>query len=104
MFGYDVWLELEGRVEIALSHPNRWGAREQGFLQNAAVRAGLITKNGAAQRLHFVEEAEAAACFAIGMNPVLAAELEVCARRVHSNSAVCNIHWPNLGWRQICSL
>ena len=86
-----MWLEFEGRVEIALSHPNCRGAREQGFLQNAAVQAGLITNNGAAQRLHFVEEIEVLACFAIQQNLFLSAELEVCARRVRSNSAVCNI-------------
>ena len=83
-FGYDLWLELEDQVEIVLSHPNSWSEREQKFLQKAAIQAGLITKAAAPQRLHFVEEAEAAACYAIGMNPILASKMEVRGWPVYS--------------------
>lgn len=75
--GHDPWDRLQHKAEIVLSHPNRWGKRQQKFLQAAAISAGLITRAGAIDRLHFVEEAEASACFALAVNPVLSSTLTV---------------------------
>ena len=63
--GQDLWATLGHRAEIVLSHPNRWGTEQQRFLEKAAIQAGLVTRDGAKQYLHFVEEAEAAASFAL---------------------------------------
>ena len=71
---------MADRVEVVLSHPNRWSKREQDFLKKAAVQAGLVTKNKVAQRLHFVEEAEAAMCYTVKTNAILEAGMQVCRR------------------------
>ena len=57
--GQDVWQDLGNRAEIVFSHPNDWGADQRKLLEKAAVQAGLVTKEGAFKRLHFVEGAEA---------------------------------------------
>ena len=71
-----MWANLGHRAEIVLSHPNRWGAEQQKFLEKAAIQAGLVTREGAKIYLHFVEEAEAAASFALS-DETLYAKLEV---------------------------
>lgn len=67
-FGHDPWSMLRNQVEIILTHPNGWGVPQQMFLQEAAVNAGLITKERAQLNkggLLFVEEAEAATCYVL---------------------------------------
>lgn len=51
------------QVDIVLTHPNKWTDKEQRFLEDAVVRAGLLKRRSIERRLHFVEEAEAAASF-----------------------------------------
>lgn len=75
--GRDVWSDFPGRAEIVLSHPNRWGADQQKFLESVAIQAGLVTKDGARRYLHFVEEAEAAACFSL-TDRTLYSSMQVC--------------------------
>lgn len=75
--GKDPWDTLKDKAEIVLSHPNRWGESQQKFLETAAITADLISRGGARTRLHFVEEAEAAACFGMTFNTVLNGKLEV---------------------------
>jgi hypothetical protein len=58
------------------SHPNRWGAEQQKFLENAAIQAGTVTQEGAKQYLH-VEEAEAAASFALPVHETLDLNFQV---------------------------
>jgi len=72
--GQDVWSDLRHRAEIVFSHPNRWGAEQQKFLKEAAVQAGIVTQEGT---LHFVEEAEAAASFALSKDATLDLKFEV---------------------------
>ena len=74
----DVWSNLGHQAEIVISHPNHWGAKEQKFLQKAAIEAGLVTREGAKLYLHFVEEAEAAASFALATTPNLDLKFGVC--------------------------
>jgi len=69
--GKDVWAENYDQVEIILAHPNHWGSHEQDILEQAAVNAGAISKNGTAKRLHFVEEAEASASFCTSTKPAV---------------------------------
>lgn len=60
----DVWIEQQGKIELIVAHPNHWGYGAQTILEQAAVKTGVITKDkDGLARLHFVEEAEAAASF-----------------------------------------
>ena len=81
--GYDVWSDLRHRAEIVISHSNRRGAEEQKFLKKAAIQAGLVTREGAKLYLHFVEEAEAAASFALATTPDLDLKFGVCKYSDH---------------------
>ena len=66
MIGHDLWEKLGSDAEIVLAHPNTWGAaRQQMFLRDAAVKAGLVSQERANQHLQFVEEAEASARFCL---------------------------------------
>lgn len=76
--GRDVWSSLKDRAEIVISHPNRWGTKQQKFLEEAVIQAGFVTREGAKQYLHFVEEAEAAASFALTRDVTLDLKFEVC--------------------------
>ena len=77
LMGRDLCGDLHDQAEIVLSHPNKWHHDQQKFLKTAAISAGLISAAGAETRLHFVEEAEAAACFALLANAPLKARLQV---------------------------
>ena len=66
-----MWSDLRHQAEIVISHSNRWGAEEQKFLKKAAIQAGLVTWERAKLYLHFVEEAKAAASFALATTPDL---------------------------------
>lgn len=66
MVGYDVWTELQDDVQIVLAHPSTSAATQQRiFLYNAVLEAGLLADRNSADRMHFIEEAEAATwyCF-----------------------------------------
>lgn len=63
--GSDLWATHHENAEIILTHPNLWGDNQWAFLREAAVNAGLITKERAADNLHLVEEAEAAARYCV---------------------------------------
>lgn len=70
--GLDLWSGAEDRVEILLTHPNRWGTPEQQFLEQAVVAAGIMSQEDALNRLKFAEESEAAASFCLptaGISP-----------------------------------
>ena len=78
-----MWLKLQYRAEIVLSHPSLWGTEQQKFLEKAAIMAGLVTREGARRYLHFVEEAEAAASFALSVDVTLDLQFEV-HRQLHT--------------------
>ena len=84
--GYDVWPKLKHRAEIVFSHPNRWGTEQQKFLEKAAIQAGLVTREGARRYLHFVEEVEAVASFALSVDVTLDLQFEV-----HRNCIRCHL-------------
>ena len=69
-----MWSDLRHRAEIVFSHPGRWRAKQQKFLEKAAMQAGIVTQEGT---LHFVEEAEAAASFALSIDVTLDLKFEV---------------------------
>lgn len=63
--GSDPWDSLGDRVEILLTHPNRWGSYEQQFLEHAIVTAGILPLGSVLARLKFAEESSAAASFCL---------------------------------------
>ena len=76
--GFDPWLTARDDATIVLSHPNKWRAAQQLILRQAAIAAGLVTPRDVTSRLHFVEEAEAAASFALLEHPGMKDSLKVC--------------------------
>lgn len=75
--GSDPWPAMQGRAEILLTHPNRWGVPEQQFLEKAAVAAGLVSLKDASQRLKFAEESEAAASYCLPTSPAVKSRMKV---------------------------
>lgn len=74
----DPWLSLGDRIEILLTHPNRWGNFEQQFLEAAVVRANIFPPESVLARLKFAEESEAAASFCL---PIAKIRLKITVRR-----------------------
>jgi hypothetical protein len=106
--GGDVWSSLKHRAEIVISHPNRWGTKQQKFLEEAAIQAGLVTREGAKKYLHFVEEAEAAASFALALaltrDITLDLKFEVCEYLHNPSALLRNKKSPALEWYQVCRM
>jgi hypothetical protein len=75
--GTDIWQRLKPSTEFVIAHPNGWGAYEQAFLRTAAVKGGLVLRSQAADRVHFVSEAEASVHFALAHGK-LGSGLKVC--------------------------
>jgi hypothetical protein len=63
--GDKTWSKLQGTMEFIFAIPNGWDARQQGFLRDAAIEAGLLPRLKADDRIKFVTEAEASVHFAI---------------------------------------
>ncbi|KAF8299293.1 hypothetical protein DL93DRAFT_2233925 [Clavulina sp. PMI_390] len=81
--GIDPWPSMFTRIEILLTHPNRWGNVERKFLQQVVAKAGIIPLKETASRLFFAEEGEAAATCYILRSPIkapstLGATLVIC--------------------------
>jgi hypothetical protein len=57
--GRQIWTRLEESIVIVLTTPNGWDTTQQGFLREAAVVAGLVTKVSAETQVEFVTEGEA---------------------------------------------
>lgn len=74
---WDVWGALHDKAEIIIAHPNYWGFREQDILEQAAVNAKIVSKNGRSTRLHFVDEAEASASYLMTSKEALVRKLTV---------------------------
>ncbi|KAI0704715.1 hypothetical protein C8Q76DRAFT_631269 [Earliella scabrosa] len=64
--GDSLWISLEDRIKIILSHPNGWEGLQQGKMRQAAVKGGLVpnTRSGH-DRVHFVTEGEASLNFCV---------------------------------------
>ncbi|KAF8602936.1 hypothetical protein BDV93DRAFT_581066 [Ceratobasidium sp. AG-I] len=67
--GLTIWNSLSSTMKIVIAHPNGWGVREQGFLRNAAVKAGLSGEGDSDTRISFVTEAEASLHFCLNLDP-----------------------------------
>ncbi|KAF8317129.1 hypothetical protein DL93DRAFT_590002 [Clavulina sp. PMI_390] len=67
--GFDPWVLTRNDATIVFSHPNKWNSEQQLILRQAAIAAGLVSPRDVTSRLHFVEEAEAAASFALMTEP-----------------------------------
>ena len=94
-----MWSNFGHQADIVLSHPNRWGKKQQKYLEEAAIQAGLVTREGAEKYLHFVEEAEAAASFAL-LDVNLDVKFEVC-RQFHDMLAFLQQNAPTLERHQV---
>ena len=77
--GDDLWGQHGGDAEIILTHPNLWDEGQHEFLREAAIRAGLITRQRAILNLHFVEEAEAASRYYVSKYAAAFGNLKVIA-------------------------
>lgn len=86
--GNRAWNAHFGSAEIVLAHPNGWGLKEQDFLRKAAIGAGLVTKQGASERVAFVSEAEASVHFCL-FHADLGAQLNV-GSVLHIEEVVAN--------------
>lgn len=61
--GKNIWQTYKPNMDVIIAHPNGWGIREQAFLRTAAVAAGFASVAQAANKVHFVTEAEASVHF-----------------------------------------
>lgn len=59
------WGSVEDNIDFVLTHPNGWGGRQQSVMRQAAVLAGLVTRDEAATRVQFVTEGEASLHFCV---------------------------------------
>ncbi|KAG9103543.1 hypothetical protein FRC06_010028 [Ceratobasidium sp. 370] len=59
-----IWENYHSQMEVIIAHPNGWGIREQTFLRDAAVDAGLASA-AFSYKVRFVTEAEASVHFCI---------------------------------------
>lgn len=57
--GSRIWSRLQDGIVIVLATPNGWDTAQQGFLQEAAIDATIVTRATAETNLEFVTEAEA---------------------------------------------
>jgi hypothetical protein len=54
------WNSVSDKIELVLTHPNRWGGPQQTKLRTAAIRAKVVPDTpGRRARVHFVTEGEA---------------------------------------------
>lgn len=101
--GSDLWTKLGPKAKVVFTHPNGWGARQQKSIQQAAIAAGLVSKNSLGTRLFFVEEGEAAATYCLDQ-PIFATNLKVILSPLHP---VTEVHLLSayfgfgLGWEQV---
>jgi len=63
--GAQIWKRLEDHIVIVLCTPNGWDVSQQGFLRNAAVKAGLVKEAEANSLVEFVTEGEASVHYAL---------------------------------------
>ncbi|KAG8820615.1 hypothetical protein FRC18_011669, partial [Serendipita sp. 400] len=61
----NTWNRLRSSMEVILATPNGWDIREQDFLRQVAIRAGLVRSSSAETQLNFITEAEASIHFAL---------------------------------------
>lgn len=62
--GERIWSRLGDKANIVLATPNGWDTTQQGFLRQAMIDAGIISKQDE-ERLTFVTEGEASVHYAL---------------------------------------
>ncbi|KAJ3769804.1 hypothetical protein FB446DRAFT_791054 [Lentinula raphanica] len=65
MIGDLVWTSVQHNIDFILSHPNGWEIIQQAQMREAAILAGLVSKDESHDRVHFVTEGEATLHFCI---------------------------------------
>ncbi|KAJ3840341.1 hypothetical protein F5878DRAFT_73983 [Lentinula raphanica] len=60
-----VWHSVQNNIDFILSHPNGWEIIQQAQMRQAAIIAGLVSKEESQERVHFVTEGEATLHFCI---------------------------------------
>lgn len=80
--GDDLWQEYGSTAKIIISHPNLWDEDQLRFLREAAVSAGIITQDRAKDKLHFVEEAEAASRYYVSKYSAVFGRLKVSGHSI----------------------
>ena len=63
--GEDLWKSLQGRMYFVLTHPNGWEDQQRSAMREAAVLAGLASKDEVTSGVQFVTEGEASLHFCI---------------------------------------
>jgi len=63
--GERIWNRLGDKSFIVLATPNGWDTTQQGFLRQAVIDAGIISKGQDEDRLSFVTEGEASVHYAL---------------------------------------
>ncbi|CAG7852189.1 SubName: Full=Uncharacterized protein {ECO:0000313/EMBL:KIM25808.1} [Serendipita indica DSM 11827] len=63
--GERIWQRLGDKAFIVLATPNGWDVTQQGFLRQAMIDAGIISKGQDEDRLFFVTEGEASVHYAL---------------------------------------
>ncbi|KAJ3971068.1 hypothetical protein EV361DRAFT_243889 [Lentinula raphanica] len=65
MIGDLVCTSVQHNIDFILSHPNGWEIIQQAQMREAAILAGLVSKDESHDRVHFVTEGEATLHFCI---------------------------------------
>ena len=74
--GKSQWEKLLPTMQVILAHPNGWETPEQGFLRQAARRAGIVSSDS---QVTFVTEAEASVHYCLSRPTLdIASNIEVC--------------------------
>ncbi|KAG8791408.1 hypothetical protein FRC16_000428, partial [Serendipita sp. 398] len=63
--GVAIWDRLRSSMEFIFAIPNGWDSKQQNFLRQAAIAAGLVSSSDAAMQINFVSEGEASVHFAL---------------------------------------
>jgi hypothetical protein len=63
--GAQIWESYKETMEVVMSYPDGWGAREQSFLRDAAMRAGLSTVDMGLSNIRFLTDAWASAYYCL---------------------------------------
>ncbi|KAG8802706.1 hypothetical protein FRC17_006362, partial [Serendipita sp. 399] len=63
--GRNIWDRLRNKIAIVLATPNGWDTRQQLFMRDAVVAAGLIGKDQADELIDYITEGEASVHYAL---------------------------------------
>jgi hypothetical protein len=108
--GDAAWPKLQHNMEFVFAIPNGWDQRQQGFLRDAAIDAGLLPERNSDERIKFITEAEASVHFAMAhsdtrqwMKPgVIFAILDAGGSTVDTTLYRCKTVTPHLTLDEVC--